>query len=110
MWLTLCLTLSAGALMAAPNDEADEATVVVHFALIHPEADPAAEATQLSPGAVWLRRPNGKKRKTGTAAITKRQNTPPKEGKPAAQVTPLRRERPKNEVDPPKTRRRQLGW
>ena len=110
MWLTLWLALSAGALTVAPDDEADEATTVAHFALIRPDADPASEATQLSPGAVWLRRPNAKNRKTGTAANTKRQNTPSKDGKSAAEVTPLRRERPKNEVDPPKTRRRQLGW
>jgi hypothetical protein len=110
MWLALWIATFSGAVVAASADEAEETATVAHFALIRPEADPANEDTPLSPGASWLRRPKAVGKKTGPVAAGKPSRGKPKDEKPAATVKPLRRERPKNEVDPPKTRRRPLGW
>lgn len=82
---------------------------VARFTVIYPEADLREEDNQLGSDAVWLHRPK-KLAKSTQAAVKKGKSVDAKKQKPPATVTPLRRERPKNEVDPPKSRRRPLGW
>ncbi|HWB08513.1 MAG TPA: hypothetical protein VG826_04790 [Pirellulales bacterium] len=83
-------------------------TSAAHFVLIYPEADDdrpvqTADATGLPPGKTRL----------GAAASSKNKKVVPRpqpSGKPESRVQRLKRERPKSETDPPKTRRRALGW
>ena len=112
MRLAILILALECALPGAVQASDDEIATVARFALIRPEADPAFEEAQLSPGADWLRRPKRTKRKPASAGSKKVDKaTAPREGdKSAAPVAPLRRERPKSETDPPTTRRRQLGW
>lgn len=89
----------------------DGVTIAARFAVIYPEADQAAEETQLSPGSGWLRRPQKTTRKTSSPTGAKKSKASPRQTeKSEATVLPLRRDRPRKETDPPKTRRRQLGW
>lgn len=75
---------------------------VSHFALIDPKADASNEQSEPIADAVSLNRPNNTGRKTSLLLRSS--------GKSAAAVTPLKRNRPMRETNPPKTRRRQLGW
>jgi hypothetical protein len=110
MWAMLMLTLGVSLPSAAPSAGIeDETTNVVHFALIRP--DPANDETALTPDAAWIHRPKNAIRKSDNSASRKKnKNIARGVKKPEATVTPLRRERPKSETDPPKTRRRELGW
>jgi hypothetical protein len=83
---------------------------VAHFALIRPEADSSNDQPEPTAEAVWLRRPGKPGRTASSPSDTKTKSLVRTSEKPAAAVTPLKRDRPKREVDPPKTRRRQLGW
>lgn len=107
-WLTLCALAST--IAAARGDEEKPSAVrLARFAIIYPEADPEMEEKRLSPGASWLLRPRTSARKpTAPAAKKTGQATP--NTKTAERVTPLRRDRPRRETNPPKTRRPQLGW
>jgi hypothetical protein len=90
---------------------ADEVTATVHFALIRPEADPANDQPAPAAEAAWLSRPRATSRNTSSADGTQKSKLRLRAGeKSQAVVAPLKRERPKSETDPPKTRRRQLGW
>ncbi|HQU45752.1 MAG: hypothetical protein B7Z73_15670, partial [Planctomycetia bacterium 21-64-5] len=65
----------------------------------------------LQPNAVWLRPAVKDAGKTEAMAGANKRNAAGRKGKqPPPSVAPLRRERPKSEVDPPRTRRRSLGW
>ncbi|HVX11473.1 MAG TPA: hypothetical protein VHC22_09850 [Pirellulales bacterium] len=95
------------------SEDDQEAATVAHFALVRPEADPPEEETTLNPGANWLRRAKKTSSKASDAAGARKgtsKATTRGGDKSGATVTPLRRDRPKKETDPPKTRRRQLGW
>ncbi|HVA50664.1 MAG TPA: hypothetical protein VNH11_30235 [Pirellulales bacterium] len=87
------------------------AASLARFSVIYPEAELKDDDDDLQPNAVWLR-PAVKN--TGDAeamAAGKLRKTVGRKGKqPPPTVAPLRRQRPKSEVDPPKTRRRSLGW
>ncbi len=95
------------------SNDGQEITAVVHFALIRPEADSAVEETTLTPDARWLRRTKKTSAKPSDPSGTKKgssKTTARTSDKAETAVTPLRRDRPKREIDPPKTRRRALGW
>lgn len=107
-WLTLCAVASTVA--AARGDDAKPSAVqLARFAIIYPEADPEMEEKRLSPGASWLLRPRTSARKLPAPSAAKRRQAAPN-AKTAERVTPLRRDRPKRETNPPKTRRPNLGW
>jgi hypothetical protein len=109
-WLAAFVAASAAAMLCAAQNKAAD-VVLARFAIIYPAADPAVEEKQLSPGAVWLRRPKTATRKSSPpahATTTKNPRAPVQ--KAETRVAPLRRERPTRETDPPKTRRRKLGW
>ena len=78
-----------------------------HFAVIRPEAD---DEPQLEPGAAWLYRPRKPDRQAGSPVNTRKTKGTVQKAGPGGDVTPLKRNRPLREVNPPKTRRRQLGW
>ncbi|HEV3344918.1 MAG TPA: hypothetical protein VG125_31360 [Pirellulales bacterium] len=84
-------------------------TSAAHFVLIYPEADDDQPA--LTTDAAWLRPPSKTARSDSSASKAKKlKPLPQAKEKSHARVPPLKRERPKRETDPPKTRRRQLGW
>ena len=78
-----------------------------HFAVIRPGAD---DDPQLSPGATWLYRPRKTNHPANPTARAKKAQAATPKGSSGARVTPLRRNRPPRETDPPKTRRPKLGW
>jgi len=83
-------------------------TSAAHFVLIYPEADEDQPA--LTADAAWLRPLTKAGRVEGPSPKAKIAKPLPNAKKSDTRVTPLKRERPKSETDPPKTRRRQLGW
>jgi hypothetical protein len=98
----VAFALSLAVLAAfAPRVEA------AHFAVIRPEAD---DDPQLSPGATWLYRPRKTSHPANSTVRTKKAKSATSKGRSGASVTPLRRNRPPRETDPPKTRRPKLGW
>lgn len=107
-WLALCIVASAAATLCAADDD-PAAVVLARFAIIYPAADPAVDEKRLSPGAVWLRLPKPPSRKSNAPASGKNGEAAPKR-ESDTRIAPLRRERPNRETDPPKTRRRKLGW
>lgn len=107
-WLAAFVAASAAAMLCAAQNKAAD-VVLARFAIIYPAADPAVEEKQLSPGAVWLRRPKTATRESSAPAPTKKVQRAAIQ-KAETRVAPLRRERPARETDPPKTRRRKLGW
>lgn len=81
------------------------------FVLIRPEADLANDQPEPTAEAAWLSRPRATSRNTSAADGAQKSKLRLRTGeKSQAVVAPLKRERPKSETDPPKTRRRQLGW
>lgn len=80
------------------------------FAVIYPEADLDDEDSEPTTEAASLPQPAKKLARTNARAAAKNGKSAVKPAKSPATVTPLKRDRPKREVDPPKTRRRPLGW
>jgi hypothetical protein len=110
VWLFLAIAAGQAAAVSVARAQTNDLETVAHFALIRPEADAANDDDPLSPGASWLRRPK-KPAETGGSAASGKKNTAKRASeKSQTRVVPLRRDRPKSETDPPKTRRRQLGW
>jgi hypothetical protein len=114
--LLVTLPFFAVCCLAVCGDSAsasEPVATVARFAVIYPEADLAENADDADPpkaNPVRLPRPVRKPSQTDRAASKQRKAVEAKPERTPASVTPLRRDRPKNEVDPPKTRRRSLGW
>ncbi|MGH7137638.1 MAG: hypothetical protein ACREHD_17975 [Pirellulales bacterium] len=98
------------AIAAFAQAETNDLELVAHFTLIRPEADAASDDTLLSPAARWLRRPKKSAETPGSALSGKKSAAKRAAEKSPTRVVPLRRDRPTSETNPPKTRRRQLGW
>lgn len=105
MWLILSMAIAAFA-----QAETNDLETVAHFALIRPEADAASDDDPLSPEARWLRRPKKPAETPGSPTGGKKNIAKRAAEKSPTRVVPLRRDRPTSETNPPKTRRRQLGW
>ncbi len=84
-------------------------TSAAHFVLIYPEADD--DRPTVTADMAGVRPPSRTGRGDGPASKAKKtEPLPPAKQKSDLSVVPLKRERPKRETDPPKTRRRKLGW
>lgn len=109
-WAILFAVLASTASGSA--DELSRSGVTVaRFAVIYPEADQAREEQALTADAGWLRLPRKTNGKTNSPSGTKPGKAIRRSSeKSEAGVVPLKRDRPRKETDPPKTRRPQLGW
>lgn len=107
---TFVLVLLGGGIVAKAEVGDDPVLPVAHFAVVYPDAESRDDDEKLSPEASWLRRRAKKPTKSVAQPAAKKEKPSAGRSKSPATVTPLRRDRPKNEVDPPKTRRRPLGW
>jgi hypothetical protein len=115
MRLLLPAAIVAAILVAVLHDASvsragDVVVPAAHFAVIRPEADESSDQPEPTADAVWLRRPRKTGRSASSPSSAKPKSLPRPSEKSTAGVAPLKRERPKSETDPPKTRRRQLGW